>query len=338
MSITEMVDWSNRNAGAVMGLLTAVYVIATILIMVQTRRAANLQAKAIQLTAQLEADRLRPRLLINFDFLPGAISSFSSTVFAHVSITNLGQTAALNVMVRVNPELVGTPFEDRRERRPSIVNQTLTFLAPQQRLRDLVDESSAFFARYESVKFEIEASYTDTTGTAYVDRYDIDLGPLKDTTEIHDPRDRIITSLKGAAESAVKSLAAIAETVSAPDRSALMMPFGREVPLSLSQKELLRQLRTIESSLEESERNGFIAFHVLNQPHAVVRSLASDREWAAAQADIEYLIRAGHLHGHYAGRTLRFWVTAQSPNAGQFRTREQRVTAPQRSTSSPGSG
>lgn len=311
MALREIVSWSNANSGAVMSVLTAVYVLATLLILLQSRRSADLQAKALKQAAELEVDRLRPRILATLEFVPGALSRHDSMAFVHVTITNIGPTAAVDVLVRFDPELVGEPF-DGKERRPAIINCPLSLVAPHQRVRDLIDGGIDFMKRFENVRFAVNASYKDVAGKSYSEQYEIDLEPLGDIWTIQDPSQELIWNLSRTAESAEKALSTIAEALSAPDRSNLMMPFHRDVALNSTQRELLGTLQAVQQSIENSVGAGFAAYHVVDRPKAVVRSLESDHELEAASVDLEYLIRAGYLHGRYEGRALRFWVCGEA--------------------------
>ena len=57
--ITSVVNWSNRNNGFLMAVLTAVYVLATILILRQSRKTNRLQQEALTQARSLERSRTR---------------------------------------------------------------------------------------------------------------------------------------------------------------------------------------------------------------------------------------------------------------------------------------
>lgn len=67
MSFSELVAWDNENDGFMMGLLTALYLIATLWIVFESRRTNRLQAAAIKQAADLETDRNRPYAVFNID-------------------------------------------------------------------------------------------------------------------------------------------------------------------------------------------------------------------------------------------------------------------------------
>lgn len=59
MSFAELVACANENDGFMMGLLTALYLIATLWIVFESRRTNRLQAAAIKQAADLETDRMK---------------------------------------------------------------------------------------------------------------------------------------------------------------------------------------------------------------------------------------------------------------------------------------
>src|SRR2546423_1664823 len=97
--VRTLVGLCDQHAGFVMALLTAIYAVATWVLV-------RLAYRQMGLALELERNRTRPFVILDF-----VIEYY----FVHISLRNLGQTVAQNVKINVLPEirsLYGGQFED----------------------------------------------------------------------------------------------------------------------------------------------------------------------------------------------------------------------------------
>jgi hypothetical protein len=160
LNFHQLVDSLNRNQGAVMAVLTFVYVVATIVIVFFTR-------KLVKIALVLEKNRLRPYVLFNI-----SSSTTSKTTFA--SIRNLGLTAAYNVKVAIQPEL-----EHMHDTVSPLTGRDILFLPPGEEITDVIDSSPAFHQKYPNPLFEGSVKYQNYDGDKFEESFRIDLTFLK---------------------------------------------------------------------------------------------------------------------------------------------------------------
>jgi len=129
----RIVNWLNKNQGFVMAILTVVYVVTTIIIALLTLKATRLSRKNLDMTLELEKNRLRPYVLFN-------ISSSIAQKNTFASIKNLGLTAAYNIKVSIKPKLA--QFGEERE--SSLTSRNILFFPPGEEVADVIDSSPAF--------------------------------------------------------------------------------------------------------------------------------------------------------------------------------------------------
>lgn len=160
----QVMEWCNANQGFAIILLTAVYVIATIVMVRYMERGNRLASKSLAQVAELERRRTRPYLVFDLE---------SHKKFIHAVLRNIGQTPAYNVSIQVTPAL---EHGDKAARRPlSLVTGTIRMVAPGREFSDLVDFGPKFFARYEDPRFQGSVIYQDAEGNTYEDHFDIDM-------------------------------------------------------------------------------------------------------------------------------------------------------------------
>lgn len=138
MTMYSLISWMNSNDGFVLGLLTLVYVLATIILAGFGWWSNRLAAKNIQQTFVIEKAKNRPYLV--FDIIHR-----SSIVFA--VIKNVGVTPASNSLVSISPELEG--YWDDTKRVSPITSRKFSFLAPDTTLEDVIDSSINFYSFIE---------------------------------------------------------------------------------------------------------------------------------------------------------------------------------------------
>jgi hypothetical protein len=160
LNFHKLADWLNRNQGAVMTVLTLVYVVATILLVWLSR-------KSLKTSLALEKNRLRPYVLFN-------ISSSIARKTTYASIKNLGLTAAYNIKVSIEPKL-----EHLHDTESPLIGRDILFLPPCEEVTDIIDSSPAFHQKYPNPLFTGAVEYENSTGEKYREAFRIDLTFLK---------------------------------------------------------------------------------------------------------------------------------------------------------------
>lgn len=152
------VDFCDHHSGFLLALLTAIYVIATLLLVVQSYQQTRLAVR-------LERERTRPYL--TFDIVA------HGPAFEGI-LTNDGLTAAVDVRLKLQPdirvELGG------RERGLNMATRTITLLPPRKSIDEYLGNFEELKLQNDSMRFLAQLSYKDSTRQrSYGDDFEIDL-------------------------------------------------------------------------------------------------------------------------------------------------------------------
>jgi hypothetical protein len=161
----EAIDWTNKNQGFIMALLTLVYVIATLWLVWVARR---------QLRQATDLERSRTRPFVIFDLVV-------EHHFVLATLHNVGQTPASDVRIVVTPNvqcLLGGkgahPAEERADD-ISFVSRGVAMLAPQRCIRALVGFWPRVKSAHPELRFEGSVSYRGSDGASYSEPFVADL-------------------------------------------------------------------------------------------------------------------------------------------------------------------
>lgn len=152
-----MIQWLNDNQGFVLGLLTFVYVVATIILVVVTRRNVNL-------LADIEKSRARPYVV--FDVIVEHLVTYTV-------LKNYGVSPARNVRITVTPELA-VP-RAAKERKCPTCQHGVAMLAPNREIKSLFCFDSEFFKQYDPPVFHGSVEYYGSDGSLFTEPFQIDL-------------------------------------------------------------------------------------------------------------------------------------------------------------------
>lgn len=152
-----MITWLNQNQGFVLGLLTFVYVAATLVLVFLTR--ANLKSVALS-----EKRRYRPHVV--FDM-------YYEDITVYASLRNTGATPAFNVSLSLSPEVF---CKVRGQQRVCpLIGSSLSFLAPTREVRDACAFGGEFSKHFPDPVFDGTLAYEDAEGTKYKETFKLDL-------------------------------------------------------------------------------------------------------------------------------------------------------------------
>lgn len=159
-----MIDWLNQNEGFVLGILTFVYVVATMVLVGVTLYQAKLTRQSIRGAAESERRRYRPHVL--FDL-------YSEEVAVYASLRNIGSTPAYNIRLEITPELF---CELRGKKRfCPLVGESISYLAPNREVKDACGFGAEFSKHFPEPDFRGLVSYEDAEGEIYQESFHINL-------------------------------------------------------------------------------------------------------------------------------------------------------------------
>jgi hypothetical protein len=166
-----MIEYLNANQGFVMAILTAVYVVATIILVAVTQRQAGLTHQSLLLAAEAEKAKYRPYLVFDIVY---------ENLVAYARIRNTGVSVARNVKISVSPQL---KWNDR-EAGIGFIEKGLAYLAPGREISQPFGWTKEFFNQYPDLNFSGKVVFEASDGTIFEESFAIDLGYLKGTTYI----------------------------------------------------------------------------------------------------------------------------------------------------------
>lgn len=154
-----------------MAILTAVYAIATIVLVIVAQRQASLTQQSLDFASKAKKAKYRPYLVFDIVY---------EKVVAYARLRNSGASPAIDVRITVAPRLKWKDKEDGI----GFVEKGVSFLAPNRELSQPFGWTGEFFEQYPELKFSGTISYKDSEGHAYSESFSIDLGYLKGTPYI----------------------------------------------------------------------------------------------------------------------------------------------------------
>ncbi|MCC6696646.1 MAG: hypothetical protein IT365_13525 [Candidatus Hydrogenedentes bacterium] len=169
----------------VMIALTAIYVLATTVIMMLNARTVRrmeesnrLSREALQQNVLIERQRSRPYVIADL---------LIEKHLVYATLANIGRTPAREVVVKFDPVI----YRDGSPRYCEIcfVKDAVSFLAPGREIRDFIDSSPSFLDRYGALTFQVNVNYKDTDGEEFRESCQISLAPALTHMTVDDERD-----------------------------------------------------------------------------------------------------------------------------------------------------
>jgi hypothetical protein len=174
----RVLDFLNANQGAIMALLTAVYVMATLVTTWMIWRSNSLVRKSNELARQsleqdlqLERERNRPYVIFDFTVDDDCLNAV---------LSNIGKTAALNVMVEIDKPI------NRVGKGPiAFVGRPIAFMAPGRTITDGINVAYRVFEGKEEkdLAFVVKVRYSDTRGEGFSEQFNVELNHARNLTQ-----------------------------------------------------------------------------------------------------------------------------------------------------------
>ncbi len=182
-----MIDWLNDNQGAVMAALTAVYAIATIVIVRSSRSSVEEQRK-------LRAEQFRP-------FVIADLENDGERHVIFFRVENLGTMTARDVQFTVTPPFIN-PKNPTLGLDIPLVQKGLSALPPSRALRSMI---AVYGDLGETdVQYTVEVNYRSGDGREFSDEFVLDfaahmglkLSPSKGTHSIAETLDELARDVR----------------------------------------------------------------------------------------------------------------------------------------------
>lgn len=306
MNWYNIVAWANENTGFMMGVLTALYVVATIWIVWESRRTNKLQANAIRQAADLEVARNRPYLVFNINATMKTHSEYDATWYFEASASNVGRTSAHDIRITTEPDF-STPVgygqgNELKYRTPTMLTDRISILPPGHTETEELGPTHFLYEQLggEDLKFKVFLTYWSSSGQQYKDDYTIDLGERSDRMGSADAMESLRFREVELLSKVSEELNQLNLTLNAPDRGRMYYSITPD-ELSASQRDLLKKIsRQFEAS---QSKEAVLSVHLDGADLIFVGGQESSR-LPVIPTDVESLCRAGLLLGRYDSGTL----------------------------------
>jgi hypothetical protein len=305
----NLIGWSNVNTGFLMALLTAVYVLATILIVYESRTNNRLMV-------MFEKDRVRPHVVFWVESEMQTHGKYFTAIDYIGKIRNEGKSTAHDIRVTTIPKLRARQGIDKEDENayytPAFLEETTSILVPNQTIVENIGPTKFLLEDNddESLKFKIHINFSDVGGEKYSTEYDIDLSRNRNQMYREDSYAQAYFNLVEKVTDAAQSLESINRSLNQPDRS--NMYIREDLELNDRQVELMRKIAEAERQLEK-EGAIWILREVVGK--TCISRTVDNFEIEVETHDIQTLCRSGHLRGQYSNGSLSFYVAPLAKNA-----------------------
>jgi hypothetical protein len=183
-----MVEWANQNNGFVMAVLTLVYVVATLVLVGITTRANRIALNAQKLQEQLELQRSRPYVVVDFEL----VWDRNDLALVYLTVKNLGQTMAQDVAIDIEPTPFHEPLIDGIKARkvPFMLTDGIPTIAPRQEFSDNMGFSAELYRTFDKAIFKGRISYNNPLGHLFEEKFVVDWESMKDSVPLKRRREQ----------------------------------------------------------------------------------------------------------------------------------------------------
>ncbi|MBN1806017.1 MAG: hypothetical protein JW837_12270 [Sedimentisphaerales bacterium] len=306
------VEWLNENAGFIMAILTCVYVIATILILCESRRNNLLQSDAIKQSMAFERARNRPYVVFEIQSELRTHSEHDSDVYYSASAKNMGLSSAHNISIKTSPELnarLGWGANKKKTYRiPSILRKPISVLLPGEEIKEIVGPAMFLFEDKsdDELSFEVSMTYSDIAQEIYQEKFTINLAWQKEHVYYEDREGKNKYRLLRDVKNAVHALEKLGRILDSPDRSNLFTPMDPST-IDSTQIDLLRRLIDVCDNTPDSVT--FIVIDYVTGPEIHKMGSKKTEKIEGSVENVQYLCRVGALSGYYKDGILYFSVS-----------------------------
>lgn len=177
-----MIDWITANSNMLLVVLTAIYVFATIAILMVTAKSNKLTQRSIEQTTILERERLRPYLSIELKITNKGEKN--GLPYGYIFLKNTGATQARNVFIEMKPVIFSTPNVGGKKQKkiPYFIENKTENIAPNVQLSDSIGFLPGIFENFEVPIFNGTITYQDANSRKYEEPFTINLDSMRFAT------------------------------------------------------------------------------------------------------------------------------------------------------------
>ena len=169
MGLQVILTFLNENQGALLSILTLVYVVATLITTAFIHRSNRLVRESNQLTFQFEEERNRPYVIFDFVFEQNII---------YAILKNIGKTPAINVLLSLDKKMADL----HTDKRMPFPENLISFMAPDRVLRDFINIAHQLFQDKQKHVYTVTIKYQNTKNKDYLETFTVDLDHNKGLT------------------------------------------------------------------------------------------------------------------------------------------------------------
>ncbi len=301
----QFIEWTNFNTGFLMANLTAVYVLATIWIVYETRRSNRL-------AANFEKDRVRPHVVFWVETQQETHGQFFSSISFVGKIRNEGASTAHDVSIITNPKIVARLSTEKGNEglyyTPSFLEEPTSIIVSKQEIAEIIGPTKFLLEdnNKNNLVFETNIKYKDINGTQYSTSYKIDLSRNREKLFAENEQEKAFFKMVEDIGNSSIALDRINHTLNQPDRSNSFY-VNENIDPSPKQLDLFYQIKSLEDQ-GASTGEQWILNEVIGRTYISQFLKDKEIELDVRIQDIHALIRAGYLQGYYQNNNLWFCV------------------------------
>lgn len=173
--MNDLIIWCNSNAGFLMAVLTAVYVLATVAIVLISMRANRISQANIEALSKLEEERIRPFVEVEME---------NDIQFITFKVANNGQTAAYDISFEIDRPLK-LLLKGKDAENIGLIEHGIGTLCAKSSKTALIGTFSRFREEYPHMDFTGKVFYNSFKGKSYETPINVNLQHLRNSVSVH---------------------------------------------------------------------------------------------------------------------------------------------------------
>jgi hypothetical protein len=182
MILQEVLQFLNQNNGAMLTILTAVYVLATVATVIfvgrsnkLVRESNKIAREAMELSMSFEKERNRPYVIFDLPIENSVL---------HATLKNIGKTPAFDVQLVLDDRLASIRHDKKLI---PFAQKPISFMAPGRSLCDFMNVTREVFKDNQEYLYSVKISYKDRLGVEYLEDFTVDIDCNKNLSYLIPP-------------------------------------------------------------------------------------------------------------------------------------------------------
>lgn len=170
----DLIIWLNENNGFLLVILTAVYVIATIITVRKMAKSNEIAQNSMEIFAEFEKDKSRPTVVFKIE--PTKI------ILLEVNIKNIGVSTAYNIKVKTDPEIRRFDGDEKIK----FISEGIPSLPPGSEISTIIGSFEEFTKAVSCKVVTGFIEYERLDKKKYKEEFHIDLSLYEGTSKIRE--------------------------------------------------------------------------------------------------------------------------------------------------------